>query len=271
MYHLQVDLKEIAKPFGIPKLNKNTDCREVNKLTKRLTKQQIDNICNVLTSGYLEKRLIEGKDASKIDIEDFVVSYLGCTVVFECIAEDYDCMGYASDGIQPLCVCRNGRKEEVVFPKDTIVIDKYLTSPGQITKKRFTIGHEAGHIISNRMSGKVEAAYNHVGDIVLHSTEQLHRRFSCSETEANNIAASLLMPEYLVSLLMNKLNNNEKIVKYPDDFLDGCDRFKVSQMASYFEVSFQAMFIRLKDLGWLTDGEIETYVEDKILGDSHGM
>ena len=92
-------------------------------MTKRLTKQQIDNICNVLTSGYLEKRLIEGKDASKIDIEDFVVSYLGCTVVFECIAEDYDCMGYASDGIQPLCVCRNGRKEEVVFPKDTIVID----------------------------------------------------------------------------------------------------------------------------------------------------
>ena len=55
-------------------------------MKKHLTKQQIDNICNVLTSGYLEKRLTEGKDATKIDIEDFVVSYLGCTLVFECIA-----------------------------------------------------------------------------------------------------------------------------------------------------------------------------------------
>ena len=240
-------------------------------MKKRLTKQQIDNICNVLTSGYLEKRLTEGKDATKIDIEDFVVSYLGCTLVFECIAEESDCMGFTSDGVQPLCVCRNGRKEEVVFPKDTIVIDKYLTSPGQVNKKRFTIGHEAGHIISNRMDRKEEAAFNHVGGIALQNTDQLHKRFSYQETEANNIAASLLMPEYLVSLLMNKLNKDEKIVKYQDDFLDCCDRFKVSQMASYFEVSFQAMFIRLKDLGWLIDGEIETYVEDKILGDTHEL
>ena len=50
---------------------------------------------------------------------------------------------------------------------------KRITSPGQVNKKRFTIGHEAGHIISNRMDRKEEAAFNHVGGIALQNTDGL--------------------------------------------------------------------------------------------------
>jgi len=50
---------------------------------------------------------------------------------------------------------------------------KRITSPGQVNKKRLTIGHEAGHIIRNRMDRKEEAAFNHVGGIALQNTDGL--------------------------------------------------------------------------------------------------
>lgn len=88
--------------------------------------KQIDNICNVLTDRYAEKKLGEGTIIRQIDIEDFAATMLGCTIMYETIDEDVDCLGFLSDGVVPLPVIRNGQTVKVLFPKDTIVIDKYL-------------------------------------------------------------------------------------------------------------------------------------------------
>jgi|GEM_PF-286903 len=238
--------------------------------------KQIDSICNVLTDNYTEKKFEEGFIINRINIEEFVEKILGAKVVYESIDsnslvevdKEDDCMGFCSDGIQALPVIRNGKSEWVVFPKDTIVIDKYLTTnPNLDNRRRFCIAHEAGHIIKNRMTGKVQAEFNHVGGVVLTSAPAMKKRYSYHELEANKFAASILMPEAMVAMLMLKLYDGEKIVKYQGDILAGEDVKKIKYMAEVFGVAYETMFIRLKDMGYLIDGILETYVEEYVIGE----
>ena len=234
-----------------------------------LNNRQIDDICNVLTDIYTEKKMDEGTIITQIDIEDFTTKILGCKIVYECIAEEVDCLGFMSDGTEYLPVNRDGKTVNVLFPKDTIVIDKFLNDPSQLNRKRFTIAHEAGHVIKNRMYGNTGPEYNHAGGIILDSAHGLHKRYSIKEVEANNFAASLLMPEGMVAMLMHKLYGCEQIVKYQNDIIDGEDAKRISLMARILGVSYTAMFYRLKTLGFVLEGELETYVEENVLGDNN--
>ena len=47
----------------------------------------------------------------------------------------------------------------------------------------------------------------------------MKKRYSYHELEANKFAASILMPEAMVAMLMLKLYDGEKIVKYQGDIL----------------------------------------------------
>ena len=48
-----------------------------------LNNRQIDDICNVLTDIYTEKKMDEGTIITQIDIEDFTTKILGCKIVYE--------------------------------------------------------------------------------------------------------------------------------------------------------------------------------------------
>jgi len=250
--------------------------RKNNLSTNYLNAQQIENICNVLTDIYTEDKLREsGTIISQIDIEDFVTHYLNCKIVYETIDDeqvdekDVDCMGVISDGIRPISVIRDGKSVKIIFPANTIILDKYLTGPKQANHKRFVIAHEAGHIIKNRMYGTVSTEYNHAGGVVLTSASAIHKRYSYKEVEANNFAASLLIPEGMVAMWMHKLYGEEKIVKYQDDILDGKDIDNIKFLAKTFAVSNIAMYIRLLRLGYITEGALDSYVEETVLGDKH--
>ena len=65
----------------------------------------------------------------RIDI-DSVAAYLGLTVRYEKFAEnDLDKIGFTSDGQSALTVFRNGKKQRIIFPKETIVLDSFLRYP----------------------------------------------------------------------------------------------------------------------------------------------
>ena len=242
---------------------------QTNKLSANyLNNKQIDNICNVLTDIYTEKKLGEGTIITQIDIEDFTKNILGCTIVYESIAEEADCLGFLSDGTEALTVIRDGKPEKVLFPKDTVVIDSLLNHPSQLNRKRFTIAHEAGHVIKNRMYGNTSTEYNHAGGVILDSAAGLQKRYSVKEVEANNFAAGLLMPEGMVAIMMHKFYGGNPIVKYQDDIIDGEDAKRISIMAKTLGVSYSSMFYRLRHLGFIIDGELETYVEEYVLGDN---
>ena len=92
-----------------------------------------------------------GKSPPKrIDI-DAVAAYLELTVRYEKFAEsDPDKIGFTSDGTSALTVFRNGKKQRIVFPKETIVLDSFLQYPCESSRRRFTLAHEISHILLNR-------------------------------------------------------------------------------------------------------------------------
>ena len=85
------------------------------------------------------------------DIEGFITDFLKLPILYEAFAEDDPSkIGFLSDGITPLIVYRAGKKTPVVFPKDTIVIERFLQRSDESGRRRFTLAHEAAHFILNR-------------------------------------------------------------------------------------------------------------------------
>lgn len=121
-----------------------------------------------------------------IDI-DSIAAYLGITVVYEQIAEnDPDKIGFASDGVRPLMVWRNGRKASVIFPKDTVVLETLLLNPSEKTRRRFVLAHEISHILIWRADPlRAAACFNSVYDTErTYSMDELHERLSLEECQA---------------------------------------------------------------------------------------
>ena len=64
----------------------------------------------------------------------------------------------------PLRVIRNREPQTIVFPADTVVIDRFLLQVRNSARRRFTLAHEAAHIILNRSYNGVPSRYNRVFD-----------------------------------------------------------------------------------------------------------
>lgn len=100
------------------------------------------------------------------------------------------------------------------------------------TRRNFTIAHELGHYFLHQNEIKEELMVD--GDNVLDKVGMLYRRDEASSTkleiEANNFAASFLMPADLVRRAWEKLKD-------------------VEECAQVFNVSVEAMTIRLSRLG----------------------
>lgn len=106
-------------------------------------------------------------------------------------------------------------------------------------RRRFSIGHEIGHFtLKHRFEG---GSHVHVdrGNLVIQRGPSSSTGLSRVEVEANQFAAALLMPEALI---------RSELAKLGGELLT--DR-KVAELAKRFEVSGQAMTIRLSHLGFL--------------------
>ncbi len=116
-------------------------------------------------------------------------------------------------------------------PGFIILVNK--TKP--LTRRNFTIAHELGHYFLHQSEVKKEMIID--GDNVLDRAGMLYRRdenlSTKLESESNNFAASFLMPTDLVKEVWKKLKN-------------------VEECAQVFNVSVEAMSIRLSRLGLVT-------------------
>lgn len=231
------------------------------------SRYQIENICNAFTDKYKERKMISGRLIEKIDIDDFVKNDLRCKVIYENISASADSIGYTSDGNRPLKVNRNGRDIEVIFPRYTIVIDKCLLNARLENRRRFTLAHEAGHVIKMMLCSNETGRFCHAGGSMVRDEKEMHERFSIKEVEANNFAACLLMPESSVMMLMKNMYGDEKIVMYDGDVISEADKRNVSEIAEKMGVSYAAMYYRLKNLDFFVKGDIEDYIEGIVPGD----
>jgi Zn-dependent peptidase ImmA (M78 family) len=109
-----------------------------------------------------------------------------------------------------------------------------------ITRERFTIAHELGHLFLHIAPKNVNIEFKD-------TEENLTRNnyWNFQEYEANNFAARLLMPKELIKeyalKLYEKYKKQYNSIPTKEDF--------IKMMANSFNVSKQAMEYRLKNIG----------------------
>lgn len=107
-------------------------------------------------------------------------------------------------------------------------------------RRRFSIAHEIGHFVLRHQSEHGEHVHVDRGNYISFRDARSSKGVDAKEMEANAFASSLLMPEALVRRMAQELTQGRPLLDH-----------HVSALASQFEVSEQAMTIRLTTLGLL--------------------
>lgn len=104
------------------------------------------------------------------------------------------------------------------------------------TRQRFTLAHEIGHLVMHSKKIFVDKVVK-----VSFRDKRSSMAIDNDEIEANQFAAELLMPRFLIEDEITKLVTRKKFVPSKD--------WLINELASTFEVSPQSMEYRLSNLG----------------------
>jgi Zn-dependent peptidase ImmA (M78 family) len=116
----------------------------------------------------------------------------------------------------------------------------YVQKRDPLVRRRFTIAHEIGHHFLQHQFEGSEAVHVDKGNYISQRGPRSSGGIDAKEVEANQFAASLLMP---ISLLRQSIAKLSKATPLLDHH--------VTLLAHQFQVSEQAMTIRLISLGLL--------------------
>ena len=225
--------------------------------------RELDELGTGVVLTYIKKSGIAGLPRC-VDIEG-IANSMGLNVVYETYAEDdYDKIGFLSDGITPLKVKRGNKIVPFLFPLGTIVVEANLRKETESGKRRFTIAHEVAHFIINRH--KPVPQFQRTFDAEReYSLAEMKKHFNLAETQADKLAAALLMPYFIVEAALKDFNNGNKLKIYGDSVFAPKDRIIIKKMAAQIGVSFSALLIRIKQLDMVECRPIDEYVEATLM------
>ncbi len=221
------------------------------------TNTELDELGEGLICQYLGATAM---NALCVNIEGFVTDYLKLPLLYCSFAEqDTDKIGFISDGVTPLRVMENAVPAEQVYPKGTIVIERYLRNTHERGRRRFTISHESAHYIMDRTIPR--ASFHRDFDCERrYSRNELKKLLSFQEAQVDRMGAALLMPRFMVRNVADLHNCIEPIPVYGDSVLRAADKLRIKKMADTMGVSFSAFLIRLRELGYLQYRPISEYI-----------
>ncbi len=199
-----------------------------------------------------------------VDIEGLAIDELGLNIIYESFGgKDIDKIGFLADGVESICICRNGKKQEIVFPWKTVVIDKYLLNVDQCGRKRFTIAHEVAHyLLEVLISGERKAYAHREFDRELHGSIPAFKSvFGFPENRADRLAAALMMPRFNIEKAMERYADNRNFTLYGRTIMLLEDKIRMQIMANGIGVSFSALKIRLKELGYIDQKTFDDLVK----------
>ena len=157
-----------------------------------MSRAELEEISEGLITAYANK--FSNRVIQSIDIEHFITEFLMLRIEYASFAEDdAGRIGFLADGATPLLVHQDGKIIPFVFPKDTIVLDKFLLAEKEQGRRRFTMAHEASHHILSKMyampsEGRFHAEYDSERS---YSKEKLAQMFASVEWQANIQTLSL--------------------------------------------------------------------------------
>ena len=224
---------------------------------------EVDELCDSLIRQYVGKN---GSIPQCVDIDGFVRDFLKCTIIYETFAEDdHDKIGFTADGHTPLKIKKNDRILKAVYPKNTIVLEQYLLNNTENGRRRFTLGHEAGHILAGKISPDNTACFHRVYDTERsYTVDEIKERYSIGEWQANAISASLLMPRFMILDALERFNNGRLIRVYGESVFHPREKVILRKIADSLCVSFTALVIRLRGLKLFDYHDIFEYIENEL-------
>jgi Zn-dependent peptidase ImmA (M78 family) len=119
----------------------------------------------------------------------------------------------------------------------SIVCLQELDAP---VRKRFTLAHEIAHHVLGHQFERGEHVHVDRGNYISQRGLRASTGLDPKEIEANQFAATMLMPPHLLRAEVAKLAGKQPLLD-----------FHVTDLAKLFQVSEQAMTIRLSTLGLL--------------------
>lgn len=227
--------------------------------------RELDALGTGLSKEY--RRRSRTWNSACFDIEGFITDYLGIPIVYDTIAEDdRSKIGFLSDGMTPLMICRGNKVMSEVFPKGTVVIDRYLLRNEESGRRRFTLAHEAAHYIINlHLEGKpVASFFSEYDGSASYTQEDVEKMFSIGESMANRLGASLLMPEDLVRRAIAKYNDGQPVIYYEPGVFSVHVKLTIQKMSDSLGVSYSAFLTRLRELNLMERHPIEEYIENEL-------
>ncbi len=226
--------------------------------------RELDSLGEGLVRDYAKKT--HRWNSLCLDIEGFITDYLGHNIVYADISEeDKSKLGFLADGISPLRVTRDKEAVPIVLPEGTIVIDRFLMRADEAARKRFTLAHEAAHVILKKhIPMQAEPCFRAEFDAgICYSKDDILQMFSINEACANRLGAALLMPEYRVGGVLRKFNDGNKLLCFGGVFPQR-ERLIIQKMANALGVSMMAMINRLRELKLLECQPIEQYIREGL-------
>lgn len=186
-----------------------------------------------------------------IEEDDLIVVERNCDVAF------------LSNGKRPLRVVRDGKRVEVIFPKNTVVLDKVLLNEKESSRRRFTLGHEGAHSIIAKQNPMQDVGcfHNTFDPERQYTLEERRELLSFSEAQADRLSSVFLMPRFILEKVMKKYKCENGIPVYGWNVFAPEDKITLRKMADCMGVSHQALVIRLKTLKLLIPHDLTEYLE----------
>ena len=165
-------------------------------------------------------------------------------------------------------VNRDGKVEEIVFPPRTAVIEKFLLSPKESARKRFTIAHEGAHDVMGRhiplQASPMAAFHSEYDPEMTYTGDMLKEMLSVNECFTNRAAACFLMPGFLVARVLKRHNKEKKVIVYDNGILSQDQKLLIQKMADTLGVSYTAFYHRLGELDLFDRRPIEEYLHSGL-------
>ena len=199
----------------------------------------------------------------EVNIQDLAVNHMKLSVRYDKLYHEKNkyigAIGYQKAIID---VNPDNPNDALYIDRNTVILDHSLSTNSQRPRRNFTLAHECGHQaifmyeqLMVERSVDIESLNRDVAMRKLYSKEDW------CEWQANVFAAALLMPRQLIEKYMILTGQRERYVAYDCNTFLNSEKNKIRNMATFFEVSFQAMVIRLKQLDLIEHHSYEEYIE----------
>lgn len=233
-------------------------------MVEKIDTNRMNELSEYIVLDYLNKQGVSPDDIICVDIEGMARDYFGLNVLFETIAEDDPGKtAFCSNGVTALTVIRKGKKQRIVFPNNTVVLDRYYLRQDNYATRRFVLGHEISHKILGRVAPEHNNGnYNSIFDSErIYDFDELREIYHICETQANQMSAALLMPVFLLRKTLRRVMKANRFPVYGDYQMLPHDSQRLKQMADDLGVSTNTLFIRLRNCKMIYQKDIREYAK----------